>query len=103
MLNKNNIIDCIKNGGNLPVIQNGKIIKETYANGSLFVSGIMWIGKGILKCIVYLGKEAYPLFVIIGVCGFFVVMAGNKKIGLKVTSGSILGYTFCKIVGELIK
>ena len=99
----NDAIDCIKNGGNLPVVKNGKIIKDTYDNGNLFVSGMTWIGKGILKCIVYLGKEAYPVFVVIGVCGFFIVMAGHKKIGLKVTSGSILSYAFCKVVGELVK
>lgn len=103
MSNINEIIELIKNGGNLPIVENGKIIKDTYDNGNLFIDGLVWIGTGILKVVVYLGKEAYPVFVIVGICGFFIVMAGHKKLGLKITSGSVMGYAFCKVVGELIK
>lgn len=99
----NEIIDCIKNGGNLPIVENGKIIKDTYDNGNLFIDGLVWIGKGILKAIVYLGKEAYPVFVILGICGFFIVMSGNKKLGMKITSVSVICYTFCKVIGEMIE
>ena len=96
------MIDCIKNGGNLPIVENGKVIKETYENGNVVIDIVGWIGTKILKLIIYLGKEAYPVFVIIGICGFFIVMAGNKRLGLKITSGSIVTYSICKVVSEVI-
>lgn len=98
----NDIVDCIKAGGNLPIIETGKIVGETSSNEPFIVSAIIWIGKGLMKLVVYLGNEAYPIFLIVAIGGFFIVMAGHKKLGYKITSGCILGYLSCRLIGEML-
>lgn len=97
------IVDCVKQGGNLPIVENGRIIEETFDNGNLFIDGLIWVGTGILKGVAYLGKEAYPVFVLVGITGFFLVMCGHKNLGMKITSGSVISYTICKIISEVVK
>lgn len=95
--------------GNLPVIKDGFIIDDPhYAEGmSIFgqwlVDGFIFVGKSIIGFIVTNGVELDQVFVVVAICGIFVIMAGFRKLGTKLTSGSILGYIACKVVSEVCK
>lgn len=88
--------------GNLPIIEDGFIVGEATPQSGMilewFVSGVVWISKNVFGFLVTQGDS---LFVLVAICGIFCMMAGYKKLGTKMTSGSILGYIVCKVVSSV--
>lgn len=62
--------------------------------------GLAVLGNGILKIIGALANAGEGAFVIAAIIGFFITMMGNKKLGTKVTSISILSYFIIKAVAK---
>lgn len=91
--------------GNLPIVEKGFIVSDPhYENGfGILVDGIIYLGKKALKFIATNGADFDQVFAIVAICGVFFIMAGFKKLGTKLTSGSIVGYTICKVVSETCK
>lgn len=91
--------------GNLPIIKDGFIVADPhYVDGaSKFLDGAVFVGKKILKFIADNGVNFDQVFVVVAICGIFVIMAGFRKLGTKLTSGSIVGYIVCKVVSETCK
>ena len=92
--------------GNLPVVEDGFIISDPhYADkggetGKWLINGAVYVGKSVIKWIADNGVNLDQIFVVVAICGGFIIMAGFKKLGTKLTSGSIVGYIACKVVSE---
>lgn len=56
------------------------------------------LGIKIIKGIVYILVQFDEVFIIIAMLGVFFMIFGNKKIGTKITSSSILIYTVLRMV-----
>lgn len=52
----------------------------------------------VIKGITYLVVQFDGLFVVIAIVGVFIMMCGNRKLGNKITSLSILIYTIMRVV-----
>ena len=91
--------------GNLPIIKDGFIVADPHYidGGSRFLDGAIFVGKKLLKFIADNGVDFDQVFVVVAICGVFVIMAGFRKLGTKLTSGSIVGYIVCKVVSESCK
>lgn len=72
-------------------------------------SGIEWtgekIGEGIIYSLKWIGKKignvalsGESIFVIAAIIGVYLSMAGNKKLGTKISSISMLTYLIVKVV-----
>lgn len=59
-------------------------------------SFVGWIAKGGLRGLGKLGNECTGLFIIIAIIGIYITMAGNKKLGTKVTSMDFIIYILLK-------
>lgn len=88
------------------MIENGKIenspINQATQNKSWLLDGVIYAGKEIIKFIGNSGATLEPIFVIVAIGGFFIVMAGYHKLGNKVVGGSILGYMLCKVCDAIV-
>lgn len=62
------------------------------------VDGLVLIGNGILKLLETLIETGEPLFMIAAIIGLFIVISGNKKLGTKISSISILSYMVLRVV-----
>lgn len=97
------------------MIQNGRILYEPTVNGKIvyhpgtgelidksflqqLVEGILWAGGKVLHFVATCGTELDSIFIVVAIVGFFFIMADCKKLGCKLTSGSIIGYLICKVV-----
>lgn len=85
---------------NLPIVENGHIIGDTVERTPLIIDGIVWVLKKVGGFIAEQGTQLDPIFSLICIIGIFIIMAGFKKLGTKITSASILGYIACKVVSE---
>lgn len=65
---------------------------EKIGEGLIYV--LKWMGKGIGN--IALGGES--LFVIAAMIGIYITMAGNKKLGTKISSISLISYVLIKAV-----
>lgn len=85
----------IENGGvtNSPIHQ--------VNNSNWLVDGLLYLGKAILGFIGTSGEALEPIFVVIAICGFFLIMAGFDKWGYKLTSGSVVGFIGCKVLSAV--
>lgn len=70
-------------------------------NSNWLVDGILVLGKHILRFIGNSGMTLEPIFVVVAIIGFFLIMGGFDKWGYKLTSGSIIGFIGCKLVGAI--
>lgn len=88
--------------GNLPIVENGFIVGETVPQKSAviewLIAGVAWIGKNVIA---FLATDGETVFILIAILGIFCMMGGFKKLGTKMTSGSILGYIICKVVTDV--
>lgn len=88
------------------MIENGKVANSPVrgANGDDFwlLDGLIWVGKQLFLALAYLAESGEMIFVLVAICGFFLIMAGFKGFGNKMISGSILTYFLCKVVGGAI-
>ena len=84
---------------NIPETHNGFIVDDYRASG--VIKGIIWVVKTIVVFICDNISELDTIFILIAMLGIFVIMAGFRKAGTKMTSGSIFGYIICKVVSEL--
>jgi len=95
--------------GNLPVVENGFVVNDPHyaegmsAFGQWVIDGFVFVGKSIITFIATNGVDLDQAFVVVAVCGIFIIMAGFRKLGTKLTSGSILGYIACKVVSEVCR
>lgn len=64
--------------------------------------GLELIGAGAVALIKEL-SGCSVVFTIVGVIGMFIVMTGRKELGTKLTSGSVIGYIFCKAVAAYVE
>jgi hypothetical protein len=62
------------------------------------VDGLIVLGNGILKLLEALINTGEPLFVIAAIIGLLFVIAGNKRLGTKISSISILSYMILRAV-----
>lgn len=87
------------------MLENGNVansaINKATTDNSWLVDGLVYLGKAILGFIATSGETLEPIFVVVAICGFFLIMAGFNKWGYKLTSGSILGFIGCKVCGAL--
>lgn len=83
------------------MLENGNVLNsEIHKNAvgeSWLVDGILYLGKSIIGFLATAGTSLEPVFVIVAICGFFLVMAGFDVMGKKLVGGSILGYVVCKV------
>lgn len=97
------MISAIKS--NLPIVENGHIIKDTIDSTPLLltwiVDGVVWIAKNIVVIICDYGTELDTVFGTIMVLGVFCIMMGFRKLGTKLSSGAFWTYVVCKVVSEL--
>ena len=86
------------------ILENGNVansaINQTH-DSSWLVDGLLYLGKAILGFIGASGEALEPIFVVVAICGFFLIMAGFDKWGYKLTSGSVIGFIGCKILGAV--
>lgn len=62
------------------------------------IDGLIAFGNVILKILGILATKGEPLFIIVAIIGLFIVMLGNKKLGTKISSISILSYYILRMV-----
>lgn len=86
------------------MLENGNITNSPInqiPDSSWLVDGLLYLGKAILGFIGTSGEALEPIFVVVAICGFFLIMAGFDKWGYKLTSGSVIGFISCKILGAV--
>ena len=71
--------------------------------GEFILDGVATTSKAVIKWVSKNGVSIDGIFVVVAICGIFVVMTGFRKVGTKMTSGSIVGYIICKVVSEVCK
>lgn len=64
----------------------------------IFFDGVIWVFKKVIGFVGACGTDLDGLFIVVAIVGVFLIMAGFKNVGTKLTSGSILGYIVCKVV-----
>lgn len=64
--------------------------------GDKLSSFVGWIAKGGLRGLGKIGDECTGLFIIVAIIGIYITMAGNKKLGTKVTSMDFIIYILLK-------
>lgn len=83
------------------MIENGNVLNsEVHKNAvgeSWLLDGILYLGKSFIGFIGTAGSTLEPIFVVVAICGFFLVMAGFDIMGKKLVGGSIVGYVACKV------
>lgn len=86
-------------------VENGEIINDrwsSYEGGANDILDILtWIAKGTVTAIGFIGEYGDPIFLVVAICGFFLIMAGFKSMGNKFVGGSVLGYLLCKVCGVI--
>ncbi|MCM0648608.1 hypothetical protein NBE98_09505 [Clostridium swellfunianum] len=60
--------------------------------------GLVAFGNGILKVIAALANAGEGMFILAAILGLFIVMMGNKKLGTKISSISIITYFIIRAV-----
>jgi hypothetical protein len=60
--------------------------------------GLILLGNGILKVLAALADAGEGAFVIAAIIGLFITIMGNKKLGTKVSSISIITYFIIRAV-----
>lgn len=86
------------------MIENGSVANspiDQVNNSKWLVDGLLYLGKAILGFIGTSGEALEPIFVVIAICGFFLIMAGFDKWGYKLTSGSVVGFIGCKVLSAV--
>lgn len=77
--------------------------------GGAVGKGLHWVGDQLYKGFVFIGDkidlggdiaadEFVGIFIAAAMIGIFITMAGNKKVGTKVSSISILIYVLLKVL-----
>mgnify|MGYP001305456714 CR=1 FL=1 len=87
------IVDKMLENGN---VINSEIHKSTEGK-SLIIDGVVYLFKSSIAFIGKYGTTLEPIFVVIAICGFFLIMAGCDKWGSKLASGSVVGFILCKV------
>lgn len=86
-------------------LENGNVVNSSIGqagtNNNWIVNGVIYLGKSLLGFLATSGETLEPIFVVVAICGFFLIMAGFDKWGYKLTSGSIVGFIGCKICGAI--
>lgn len=81
------------------MLENGNVANSPlYQGDSAVLSSIM---KAIKTTILFIATNCNDLdniFILIAILGVFCIMFGFRKLGTKMTSGSIFGYLACKVV-----
>ncbi|KJS81659.1 MAG: hypothetical protein JM58_16425 [Peptococcaceae bacterium BICA1-8] len=62
--------------------------------------GLSWIIDKISNGLGFAIKDLDGVLIIIAIIGVYFIMAGNKKLGTKITSGSIIVYAILRAVIE---
>lgn len=83
------------------LIENGSVVNSEIhkkaVNDHWLLDGIMYAGKSIFKFITEQGATLEPVFIVVAICGFFLIMAGADVVGKKIVSGSVISYIVCKV------
>lgn len=84
------------------MIENGNVLNsqvhQNAVDSNAFIDGVIFVFKSIASFLGSFGTELEPIFVVVAIIGVFLIMADFRKIGTKLTSGSILGYLACRVV-----
>lgn len=89
------------------IIESEKIINDRLnsanvnTSGGTIVDGVIAIFKIIISVLSALGEQGELIFVVVAICGFFLIMAGIKDMGNKLVGGSVLSFLFCKACGVI--
>jgi hypothetical protein len=59
---------------------------------------LILLGNGILKVLAALADAGEGMFIIAAIVGLFITMMGNKKIGTKISSISVITYFIIRAV-----
>lgn len=87
------------------MIENGRVINsQVYKNSEAhwLLDGIIYVAKASVKFLSTASTLLEPVFILVSIGGFFLVMAGFEKTGKKIVSGSILIYIICKVGGHYV-
>lgn len=83
------------------MLENGSVINSEIHKGtvgkSFIVDGVVYLFKSSVAFMGKYGTTLEPIFVIVAICGFFLIMAGCDKWGSKLTSGSVVGFILLKV------
>lgn len=87
------ILEKMMDNGN---VLNSEVHKKAVGE-SWLLDGILYLGKSIIGFMATAGTTLEPIFVIVAICGFFLVMAGFNVMGKRLVGGSVAGYMVCKV------
>lgn len=86
---------------NIPETHNGFIVDDHYTPA--IVKGVVWVVKTIIVFICDNISQLDEVFILIAIIGVYLMMAGFRKWGNRLTVGSIWTYIACKVVADIAK
>lgn len=81
------------------MLENGNVANSPlYKGDSAVIETIINTFKSVILFIATNCNDLDNIFILIAMLGVFFIMFGFRKVGTKMTSGSIFGYLACKVV-----